>query len=69
MERNRAKLQPSKSCRCYRSRMDSNLLSNLDLGITFSQEQQGFSAFTGSPVLAPIDYILKKIPIFIRERK
>ena len=69
MERSRTKFQPSKSCRCYRSRMDFNLLSKLDLGITFSQEQQGFSARAGSPVLAPIDYILKKIPIFIRERQ
>ena len=49
--------------------MDSNLLSNLDFRIAFSQEQQGSSAFAGSPVLAPIDYILKKIPIFIRECK
>ena len=31
--------------------------------------QQGFCAFAGSPVLAAIDYILKKIPIFIRERQ
>ena len=69
MERHRTRSQPSKPCRCYRSRMDSNLQGNFDLGITFPQKQQGSSAFASSPVLSPIGYILKQLPTFIRERK